>query len=225
MDRSRVAIVVPALNEAATIGAVLTRIREYGYPIVVDDGSRDATAELARAAGADVVSHPHNLGYDGALNTGFARAAELGFNYVITIDADGQHNPSQLTEMIAYLEQGHQLVLGVRDRLQRVGEVIFAACAGWLWSVRDPLCGMKGYSIELYRQAGHFDSFKSIGSELAVRSMVNRCRYVEMPIITRDRADAPRFGRRFQANYKILRAMVILMARHVRGELKFRGAA
>lgn len=220
MDRSRVAIVVPALNEAATIGAVLTRIREYGYPIVVDDGSRDATAELARAAGADVVSHPQNIGYDGALNTGFARAAELGFKYVITIDADGQHNPAQLTEMIAYLEQGHQLVLGVRDRFQRVGETVFAWCARHLWRISDPLCGMKGYAIELYQQAGHFDSFQSIGSELAVRSMVNRCRYVEMPIITRDRADAPRFGRVLAANRKILRAMLILIARYLTGRLQ-----
>lgn len=220
MDRPRVAIVVPALNEAATIGAVLERVRAYGYPIVVDDGSQDDTAALARAAGADVVSHASNQGYDGALNTGFARAAALGARYIVTLDADGQHNPAQLAEMIAHLEQGNELVLGVRDRLQRVGEVIFAALAGWLWSVRDPLCGMKGYAVELYQRAGHFDSFQSIGSELAVRAMVNHCRYVEMPILTRDRADAPRFGRRFQANYKILRAMCILLLRYGRGQLR-----
>lgn len=220
MERPRVAIVVPALNEAATIGAVLERVRDYGHPIVVDDGSSDATAQVARAAGAEVVSHGVNQGYDGALNSGFARAAELGYTHVITIDADGQHNPAQLREMIDHLAQGYQLVLGVRDRLQRVGETIFAAVARRLWQVADPLCGMKGYAIELYRDAGHFDSFQSIGSELAVRSMANRCRYIEMDIITRDRADAPRFGRRFAANYKILRAMAILVAMHSRGQLR-----
>jgi len=220
MAGPRVAIVVPALNEAATIGAVLERVRDYGHPIVVDDGSTDATAQVARAAGAEVVSHAVNRGYDGALNSGFARAAELGYTHVITIDADGQHNPAQLREMIDHLGQGYQLVLGVRDRLQRVGETIFAAVARRLWKVADPLCGMKGYAIELYREAGHFDSFHSIGSELAVRSMANRCRYIEMDIITRDRADAPRFGRRFAANYKILRAMAILVAMHSRGQLR-----
>jgi glycosyltransferase involved in cell wall biosynthesis len=214
MDRSRIGIVVPALNEAATIGAVLAGIRQYGRAIVVDDGSSDATAALARAAGAEVVTHARNRGYDGALNSGFARAAELGCTHVITIDADGQHNPAQLDQMIAHLEQGYALVLGVRDRFQRVGESIFAGCARRLWRVADPLCGMKGYELGLYRQAGHFDSFQSIGSELALRSVAAGCRFIEMPVVTRDRLDAPRFGRRFAANYKILRAMAIVVWRH-----------
>jgi glycosyltransferase involved in cell wall biosynthesis len=211
MERPRVGIVVPALNEAATIAAVVERIRHYGQPIVVDDGSSDATADLARTAGADVVSHAVNQGYDGALNTGFARAAELGCTYIITIDADGQHNPAQLDQMIALLDQGNELVLGVRDRFARIGETIFARCANWLWGVADPMCGMKGYSAALYTRAGRFDRYKLIGSELAVRSIVGGCRTARMPIIVRDRLDAPRFGRLLSANYRILRAMVILM--------------
>lgn len=211
MERSRIAIIVPALNEAATIGGVLTRVKDYGLPIVVDDGSSDATADLAREAGAEVVTHEQNRGYDGALNSGFARAAALGCAYAITIDADGQHNPAQLQELIDYLDQGYELVLGVRDRYQRIGEVIFAHCTKRLWNISDPLCGMKGYSLELYSKAGHFDSFQSIGTELAVRSLVNGCRYIEMSVITRDRQDIPRFARKFAANYKILRAMSILV--------------
>jgi glycosyltransferase involved in cell wall biosynthesis len=211
MERPRIGIVVPALNEAATIAAVVERIRQYGQPIVVDDGSTDATAELARGAGADVVSHAVNQGYDGALNTGFARAAQLGCTYIITIDADGQHNPAQLHQMIALLDEGNELVLGVRDRFARIGETIFARCANWLWGVADPMCGMKGYSAALYTQAGRFDRYKLIGSELAVRSIVGGCRTARMPIIVRDRLDAPRFGRLLSANYRILRAMVILM--------------
>jgi glycosyltransferase involved in cell wall biosynthesis len=211
MERSRVAIIVPALNEAATIGTVLARVGEYGLPVVVDDGSRDATASLARAAGAVVVSHATNQGYDCALNSGFARAAELGCAYLITIDADGQHNPEQLREMIGYLDAGYELVLGVRDRFQRVGELLYARIASRLWSISDPLCGFKGYTIDLYRKAGQFDTVRSIGSELAVRSKLAGARTVEMPILTRDRSDAPRFGRRLSANYRILRALVVLL--------------
>lgn len=214
MDRSRLGIVVPALNEAATIGAVVSRISAYGLPIVIDDASTDATATLARSAGADVVSHAVNQGYDGALNSGFARAAELGCSHVITIDADGQHNPDQLAEMIQHLNHGYTLVVGVRDHYQRFGEVLFAYCTKRLWNISDPLCGMKAYSLDLYRQAGFFDDFKSIGSALAVRSVAHGCRFIEMPIITRDRLDAPRFGHKLAANYKILRAMVILLWRY-----------
>ncbi len=220
MERSRIAIVIPALNEAATIGAVLERVKEYGLPIVVDDGSSDATAALAHEAGAEVVTHTQNQGYDAALNSGFARATALECTYAITIDADGQHNPAQLRDMIDYLDQGYELVLGVRDRHQRIGEVIFAYCAKRLWNISDPLCGMKGYSLELYNKVGYFDSFQSIGTELAVRSVVNGCRSIEMPIITRDRQDAPRFASKFAANRKILRAMLILMGLYSMKKLK-----
>lgn len=220
MERSRIAIIIPALNEAATIGAVLARVKEYGFPIVVDDGSSDTTAELAREAGAEVVTHSQNQGYDAALNSGFTRAAALGCAYAITIDADGQHNPAQLYDMIGHLDRGYELVLGVRDRHQRIGEVIFAYCAKRLWKISDPLCGMKGYSLDLYDKVGYFDSFESIGSELAVRSRVNGCRCIEMRVITRDRLDAPRFGRKFAANYKILRAMLVLMCWYAMNKLQ-----
>lgn len=216
MERSRIAIIVPALNEEKAISAVLARIGEYGTAIVVDDGSRDATASLARAAGATVVTHALNQGYDAALNSGFALAERLGCAYLITVDADGQHNPDQLREMICYLDEGYQMVLGVRDRFQRSAEWLFARCSSLLWSISDPLCGMKGYSVEIYRQAGQFDTLQSIGSELAVRSKLAGARTIEMPILTRDRVDSPRFGRRFAANYKILRAMCMLIARYGR---------
>lgn len=218
MERPRVGIVVPALNEATTISAIVERISQYGQAIVVDDGSTDATAELARQAGADVVSHRVNQGYDGALNTGFARAAELGCTYIITIDADGQHNPAQLTEMIALLDEGNELVLGIRDRFARIGESIFARYANFLWGMADPMCGMKGYATSLYTSAGHFDRYKLIGSELAVRSIVAGCRTARMNIIVRDRLDAPRFGRLVSANCRILRAMLILMVLYPPGK-------
>ena len=211
MERPRVAIVIPALNEAATIATVVERISRYGQVIVVDDGSTDATADLARKAGAYVLSHKSNQGYDGALNTGFAHAAELGCSYIITIDADGQHNPANLPQMIALLDDGNELVLVIRNRFSRVGETIFARCANFMWGVADPMCGMKGYATTLYTSAGRFDRYKLIGSELAVRSIVAGCRTARMEIIVRDRSDAPRFGSLLSANYRILRAMVILM--------------
>jgi glycosyltransferase involved in cell wall biosynthesis len=211
MERHRVGVVVPALNEAATIAAVVERISYHGRAIVVDDGSTDATAELARNAGADVVSHTINQGYDGALNTGFARAAKLGCTYIITIDADGQHNPAQLTQMIALLDEGNELVLGIRDRFARIGETIFGRCANLLWGMADPMCGMKGYATSLYTTAGYFDRRKLIGCELAVRSIVAGCRFATMDITVRDRLDASRFARQLSANYRILRAMLILI--------------
>lgn len=218
MDRSRIAIVIPALNEQDTIGTVVREASRHGVVIVVNDGSRDATAERAASAGADVVSHPSNRGYDGALNSGFVRAAELGAEYVITLDADGQHDPATVRAFVDALDEGADIVVGIRDRRQRLGEVLFGWASTLRWGVRDPLCGLKAYRIGLWKEAGAFDTYQSIGTALTVHAARTGKRIAQRPVKTADRADvAPRFGRRFSANRRILRAMWRGMTRPAQG--------
>src|SRR6185295_15627379 len=169
----------------ATVGMVVSRVRDYGQVIVVDDGSRDQTAERARAAGAVVVEHQANRGYDGALDTGFKKARELGCKYIVTMDADGQHQPELVAKYVAELEKV-DLVLGVRDRRQRISEHVFAAVAGALYGIRDPLCGMKGYRAEVYDELGHFDSYRSIGTELPLFGVKRGHKFTQLPVMTRD---------------------------------------
>ena len=207
MDRHRIGIVIPALNEAATIVSVVTRAAVYGNPIVVDDGSSDDTGFLAKSAGAKIVRHISNCGYDQALNSGFKCASELKCEYVITIDADGQHNPEILSKFIEKLDNGADVVLGHRDRRQRLAEHIFAWVSNIKWGMSDPLCGMKAYRIGIYNELGHFDSYNSIGTELAIYAVQTGGKIVHLPILTRDRDDEPRFGVVFSANKKILLAL------------------
>ena len=82
MARCNLAIIVPALNEEKTIENVITRIKEKGTVIVINDGSSDRTSEIAENSGAIVINHSFNKGYDEALNTGFKYAYESGFEYV-----------------------------------------------------------------------------------------------------------------------------------------------
>jgi glycosyltransferase involved in cell wall biosynthesis len=219
MDRSRVAIVIPARDEQRTIAEVVARACAFGRPIVVDDGSTDETADRARRAGAEVVSHPRSRGYDGALNSGFERAEAAGCVYVITCDADGQHDPRLLGDFIALLDRGNDLALGVRDRLPRCGERVFAAVARRAWGISDPMCGMKGYRIALYRRQRRFDSIRGIGSELAIRSAASGARVAELRIPIGERTGTSRFGRRFSANLKILRALLVLLWLRATGRL------
>jgi glycosyltransferase involved in cell wall biosynthesis len=209
VDRSELAIVIPAFNEEKSIGKVVIQVMQYGRALVVNDASSDATAIIAAKAGAEVVTHPLNQGYDGALSSGFRRARELGCKYVITVDADGQHNPTLIAEYIRHLEGASELVLGIRDRKQRISEHIFAAVTTLLYGIRDPLCGMKGYRMALYERLGHFDSFGSIGTELALYAVKNHHPFSQIEVPTFDREGAPRFARLIRANYLILRAMVL----------------
>lgn len=109
-------VVIPAFNEQGRIGQVVHRVLEHiANVVVVDDGSSDATAVEAAAAGARVVKHDGNRGKGVALNTGFADARARGFDVVITMDADGQHDPADLPRfMEAYQRTGIPVLIGNR---------------------------------------------------------------------------------------------------------------
>lgn len=102
-------VILPALNEGTRIGAVLQRLATVAPTLdvlVVDDGSRDDTAACARAGGALVLSHPFNLGYGAALQTGYKWALRAGYAYVVQLDADGQHDAADVVRLLAPLAAG-----------------------------------------------------------------------------------------------------------------------
>jgi hypothetical protein len=97
-------ILIPAYNEAENIGAVVTAVRA-AYPdfdvLVVDDGSLDGTEQAARAAGAQVVRLPHNMGYGVAIQTGYKAARERDYDFLVQLDGDGQHDPAFIPALLA----------------------------------------------------------------------------------------------------------------------------
>jgi glycosyltransferase involved in cell wall biosynthesis len=201
------AVVIPALNEEASIERVVRAVIPYAAPIVVDDGSSDHTAKIALNAGAIVIIHGRNMGYDAALESGLFRSIELGYDYAITMDGDGQHTPETLELFKQKFAEGADLVIGVRDKHQRFAETIFALVGRYLWGVKDPLCGMKGYRLKLLSKVGHFDSYKSIGTEFTLRAAQAGYRIEQFPIITCTRGGSSRFGAGMIANWKILRSL------------------
>ena len=222
MGRPRLAVVVPAYREADTIGPVVRAAARFGQVLVIDDCSPDATAARAREAGATVLVNEHNLGYEGNLSRGFAEAAALGFSHVVTLDADGEHDPELLTDFRRLLvEEGIPLVLGVRRRKQRISETVMGWYIRARFGAHDILCGMKGYDMELWRANGGFDSGRSIGTELAINSMRRGVPFVEVPVRGVPRRDQPRFDRVLRANARIFGAL----ARVIRDDLRSSGLA
>lgn len=114
--RRRLWVVIPAYNEETTIAGVLAELRRH-WPnvVVVDDGSRDQTAEAARRAGAVVVRHPVNLGQGAGLQTGIRYALSQGAEYIATFDADGQHDARDIRRIVQAMEEaGAEIGLGSR---------------------------------------------------------------------------------------------------------------
>ena len=101
LQANDVLVVVPAFNEAASIGQVLDGIQSHGFQVlVIDDGSTDETSVVAHQKNAIVLSLPLNVGVGGALRCGFRYAVENGFSAIIQCDADGQHLPSHLDDLV-----------------------------------------------------------------------------------------------------------------------------
>ena len=130
--------VIPGYNEAPRIGAVVEAARVHLPVIVVDDGSSDGTAEVARAAGAAAIEQVPNQGKGAALRTGFRRALEAdGIEAILTLDGDGQHDPAEIPAFLAALalEPRPDLVIGRRNframpPLRRLSNVL----GGWAFS-------------------------------------------------------------------------------------------
>jgi len=112
----RLLVAVPALNEAAVIGQVLqtlSTVHPLGDVLIVDDGSRDATAPISRAAGARVVSHAINLGVGAAMGTAFKYAVRNGYDTVVQFDGDGQHRAEHIADLVTALADA-DIVIGSR---------------------------------------------------------------------------------------------------------------
>jgi glycosyltransferase involved in cell wall biosynthesis len=110
--------IVPAFNEAASIAAIISelqRVRSDFVVAVIDDGSQDATAEIAQSAGAVVLLLPFNLGIGGAVQAGFLYAKKKRFDIAVQVDGDGQHDPAQIAQLLVPIERGDaDVVVGSR---------------------------------------------------------------------------------------------------------------
>lgn len=153
-------IILPAKNEFAAIGATVSGIRQH-YPhaevIVVNDGSSDSTAEVAEAAGARVVHHPYSKGNGAAIKTG-ARAA--GGEIIVFMDADGQHDPADIPRLLALIEQGHDMVVGARQKGSQasmgrgLANGLYNRLASWMTGhrVEDLTSGFRAVRADKFRE-------------------------------------------------------------------------
>jgi len=137
MEEKPILALIPAWNEATRMRPIVEATRARLPVLVVDDGSDDDTAAVARAAGATVVCHPQRLGKGVALKTGFDWALEQGYEAVLTLDADGQHDPADMKKFLAAYEAGAgELIVGQRDFSQMPFPRFFTNPFGsWLLSL------------------------------------------------------------------------------------------
>jgi len=219
---------VPARNEAACIGGVVDAIKAFDAScevVVVDDGSTDRTAAVARGAGARVVSLPFNLGIGGAVQTGFKLAQEEGFELAVRLDGDGQHIPAELPKLLSPIFAGTaDIVVGSRFAgttdyrppfARRLGIKLFAGVVSLLTRQRvtDTTSGFQACNRKAIRlfAADYPHDYPEV--EATVMVFKHRLRLAEVPVSMREReAGRSSIGGFWSVYYAIKVLLAVFMA-------------
>jgi len=190
--KSRVFAVIPAHNEEKYIGNVIRQTKKYvENVVVVDDGSRDRTAEEARESGAVVLKHLVNLGKGAALKTGCDYAVKNNAKIIVAIDADAQHNPKEIPKFIAAVKR-HDVIIGYRKPsknmplILRFGNWFINKTITFLYGVKikDSQCGYRAFTSEAYKKLRWKASDYSMESEMIAKIGKHGLSYAEVPIET-----------------------------------------
>lgn len=226
-----VLVVIPALNEATSIGDVVAAARRCAAPLdemglglsvcVIDDGSTDRTGAAARKAGADhVVRHARNMGVGAAVRTGLIYARTRGFGMVVKLDGDGQHDPADIPALIRPILDGcADVVYGNRfpridyrmPHYRRAGNAAFRGLMRWLtgWDIEDSQPGMFAVNAS-YLAVSFIPGDYNYTQQVLLDSYLKGMRFEQAPIAFRPRKSGKSFIS-LQYPFRVLSQLLVLM--------------
>jgi glycosyltransferase involved in cell wall biosynthesis len=216
--------IIPAYNEERFIGSVVLKAKKFVDTVmVIDDGSADLTAEIARAAGAIVVRHETNRGKGAALNSGFEKARELHAQAVVVLDGDGQHRPEEIPAVLVPIqEERADIVVGSRY-LDQKSKVPFLRILGHRFfntftnsmtgtHVTDSQSGFRAFSTKALQQINFESKDFSVESEMQFLAKQKGLKILEVPIVIRytDHSKRPAI----QQGFSVLNGILRLIGQH-----------
>src|SRR3989344_2700198 len=192
MGTNKIWAVIPAYNEGKNIASIVKKTKKYvDNVLVVDDGSKDKTKEIAEKSGAFELRHIINVGKGSALKTGCDYAIRKGAKFIVALDADAQHDPEDIPRFAKKLRK-YDIVFSYRrvsrkmPFVLRFGNWFISGIVRFLYGVNlnDTQCGFRAFSKEAYKKIRWSASDYSMESEMVARVGKQRLKYVQIPIET-----------------------------------------
>jgi glycosyltransferase involved in cell wall biosynthesis len=193
-DKPKIVVAIPCLNEERCIGSIVVKAKKFANSVVViDDGSTDATAEIAAGAGAMVHQHGRNRGYGTAIRSALGKGRQLGADVLVILDGDGQHDPGDIPKLVKPLLDGEaDVVIGSRflgaakkpPFYRRVGQRALTAItnAGSGQKISDSQSGFRAYSAKALKQLNLAENGMSVSSEMQFAISKAGLKVAEVPI-------------------------------------------
>jgi glycosyltransferase involved in cell wall biosynthesis len=183
---------LPAFNEAKYIGTLVLGARQYvDQVIVVDDGSSDNTASIARLAGAEVVQHPKNMGYGAAIRTLLAEAKKRDADVLVILDADYQHDPGQIPNLLRPIGEGYDCVIGSREHearkipfYRRLGQKVILNSLSVLsgGELTDSECGFRAFSRNALATLELKENGMAVSAETIAEATRRNLKVTQVPV-------------------------------------------
>lgn len=220
----RTLVTIAILNEEQNLGAVLKKMPEYVEVLVVDDGSTDKSAEIARQYGARVVYHPINLGQGFAVITGFRAALMNDYDVIIEMDGDGQHDPMEIPCLLSKLnESGADIVVGSRILGSNYEGAplfrrIFLPYFTWVinritgYHLTDAMCGFRAFRADSLRRVQHVFTEcgepQYLAAEMFIRFARAGLTVVEVPVHLSTRSSGSSYKGLVRYGWGVTRAIL-----------------
>ncbi len=230
LDKQKILVIIPAYNEEKSIEEVISKIQLHAAAdiVVVNDGSRDATARKALEKGERVITLPFNLGIGGAMQTGYRFAKDNGYDVAIQVDADGQHDPGFIKRLVDKLNEGdYDMVIGSRyveetayksSLSRRMGMIFFS----WLvlmltgWKVKDTTSGFRAVNRKVIEYFA--DSYPTDYPEVDVLVRLHKKRFklCEVPVEMLERQGGKSSITPFKSVYYMIKVSLALLINSMR---------
>jgi len=211
--KKKIAVLIPAKNEQKNIKKVILSFKKIGKVFVVDDNSNDNTLLISKKFAHKVFKSNQNLGYDGAIRYGISNIIKKDNNidYLLTVDADGEHSNRYVNQFIKKMNK-YDIIVGSRNKLNRFSEYLVDFISKIIYSVNDPLSGMKCYNYRVLKQKFHkikYDKFDYTG--MFFLQIFNKKKISNIKIKVNAQNKSSSFGNGIYSNYKIIKSFLIII--------------